>query len=111
MLENRILGVFQHSKLSRMEFAERLKISNAVLSHISSGRNRASTELVLAILKEFPEISTDWLLLGQGEMLRKDVIASKTIDILLNELQSVKNAHATTADRLSKLESEIIKLK
>ncbi len=111
MLENRILEVFQHSKLSRMEFAERLKISNAVLSHISSGRNRASTELVLAILKEFPEISTDWLLLGQGEMLRKDVIASKTIDILLNELQSVKNAHATTADRLSKLESEIIKLK
>ncbi|MFM6982660.1 MAG: helix-turn-helix domain-containing protein [Chitinophagaceae bacterium] len=111
MLENRILEVFQHSKLTRIEFADRLKISNAVLSHISSGRNKASTELVLAILKEFPEISTDWLLLGQGEMLRKDVIASKTIDILLNELQSVKNAHATTADRLSKLESEIVKLK
>lgn len=111
MLENRILEVFQHSKLTRIEFADRLKISNAVLSHISSGRNKASTELVLAILKEFPEISTDWLLLGQGEMLRKDVIASITIDILLNELQSVKNAHATTADRLSKLESEIVKLK
>lgn len=111
MLENRILEIFLHSKLSRMEFAERLKISNAVLSHISSGRNKASTELVLAILKEFPEISTDWLLLGQGEMIRKDVIASKTVDLLLNELQSVKNAHNATSDRLSRLENEILKLK
>jgi len=111
MLENRILEVFQHSKLSRIEFADRLKISNAVLSHISSGRNKASTELVLAILKEFPEISTDWLLLGQGAMIRKDVIAVNTIDLLLNELQSVKNAHAMTAERMSKLEKEIEKLK
>jgi len=111
MLENRIIEVFQYSKLTRIELADRLKISNAVLSHISSGRNKASTELVLAILKEFPEISTDWLLLGEGKMLKKEHIAPNTVEVLLNELQSVKNAHALTHERLSRLESELNKLK
>jgi DNA-binding XRE family transcriptional regulator len=97
MLEIRILEVFKHAKLSRADFAQALGISNAVLSHISSGRNKPSLDLVLALLKKFPEIHPEWLLLGNGPMLRKDVqsewqkqqkeIALKVKDIQMNALR------------------------
>lgn len=66
----RFLEVFAYSGLSRLEFAERLKISPAVLSHISSGRNQPSLDLILALRRAYPEISLDWLLLGTGSMKR-----------------------------------------
>lgn len=64
------MDVFAYSGLSRLEFAERLKISPAVLSHISSGRNQPSLDLILALRRAYPEISLDWLLLGTGNMKR-----------------------------------------
>jgi transcriptional regulator with XRE-family HTH domain len=66
----RFMDVFAYSGLSRLEFAERLKISPAVLSHISSGRNQPSLDLILALRRAYPEISLDWLLLGNGNMKR-----------------------------------------
>lgn len=66
----RFMDVFAYSGLSRLEFAERLKISPAVLSHISSGRNQPSLDLILALRRAYPEISLDWLLLGSGSMKR-----------------------------------------
>lgn len=76
MLEIRILEVFKQSQLSRAEFAQALGISNAVLSHISSGRNKPSLDLVLALLDKFKDINPEWLLLGNGPMLRKDLASS-----------------------------------
>ncbi len=57
--------------MSRMEFAEKLGISNATLSHLASGRNKASLDLVITILNYFPDISADWLILDIGEMRRQ----------------------------------------
>ena len=42
-----------------------------MLTHISSGRNKPGLDLITKILSRFPEISPDWLLLGEGEMHRQ----------------------------------------
>ena len=70
MLEFRILEVFNYTQLSRLEFANKVGISNAVLSHLSSGRNKASTDLIISILTNFEDISPEWLLFGHGDMLK-----------------------------------------
>ena len=70
MLEIRILEVFNYSQLSRLDFANKIGISNAVLSHLSSGRNKASTDLIISVLTNFEDISPEWLLFGQGDMLK-----------------------------------------
>jgi transcriptional regulator with XRE-family HTH domain len=67
----RFMEVFAYSGLSRLDFADRLKISPAVLSHISSGRNQPSLDLIIAVTKAYPEISVDWILLGTGTMKRR----------------------------------------
>lgn len=111
MIETNILEVFSRSGMSRTDFAARLGISNAVLSHIASGRNKASLDLVVAILNQFPDINPDWLLLGRGEMKR----GGKNLEEFRSKIQTyIGNIRSTTArtnEQLQLIESEITELK
>ena len=46
-------------------------IQRAAMSHIISGRNNASLDVLTKILTRYPEVSPDWLLFGQGAMFRE----------------------------------------
>lgn len=111
MIETNILEVFNRSGLSRTDFAAKLGISNAVLSHIASGRNKASLDLVIAILTQFPDISPDWLLFGKGEMKKGE----KNLDEFRSKIQTyignIRSTAARTAEQLQLIESEIAELK
>lgn len=56
--------------LSSSTFARMLEIQPSGISHILSGRNKPSFDLVVKILNVFPDVNPDWLLLGKGEMTR-----------------------------------------
>ena len=73
----RLLEVLLKKGDGRGVFAQKAGISPAVLSHIASGRNAPSLEIVLAILKIYPDVSPDWLLMGKGSWLRKEENASE----------------------------------
>lgn len=45
------------------------EITSSKLTHIKSGRNRPSLEIIDALVKKFPRISKVWILTGDGEML------------------------------------------
>ena len=55
--------------LTNAEFAEKIDISTSSLSHIFSGRNKPSLEVVMRIHKACPYINLNWLLYGEGEMV------------------------------------------
>ena len=113
MIETKILQVFNRSGLSRIDFANKLNISNAVLSHITSGRNKASLDLVMNILVNYPEISADWLLLDKGEMLRNELEHSsqKIKSSFLAHIETIRQANQTGLKKLELLEKEINDLK
>ena len=48
-------------------FADRVGIQRASVSHILSGRNKISLDIVVKINKAFPEASFDWLINGTGD--------------------------------------------
>ena len=54
--------------LTNAEFAEKIDISTSSLSHIFSGRNKPSLEVVMRIHKACPYVNLNWLLYGEGEM-------------------------------------------
>ncbi|MCH8553583.1 MAG: helix-turn-helix domain-containing protein [Schleiferiaceae bacterium] len=54
--------------LTQSEFADKCEIKRSILSHILSGRNKPSLSVIQQILEGFPEVATDWLLFGKGEM-------------------------------------------
>ncbi len=69
---DRIKLLLETQGMTATEFADRLGIQRSGLSHIMSGRNKASLDFVRKVLTAFPEVSPDWLIRGSGSLLRKD---------------------------------------
>ena len=74
-MKAKILELMQREGLKPGQLAELLDISPAVISHILSERNKPSLDLLCKILRRFPQINPDWLLLDSPHMYRSDVPA------------------------------------
>jgi transcriptional regulator with XRE-family HTH domain len=68
---DRIKQIMEYYKLSPASFAEQIGINRSNLTHLFSGRNQPSLEFAKKILHCFPEIKTEWLIMGVGNMLHK----------------------------------------
>ncbi|MEJ8756672.1 helix-turn-helix transcriptional regulator [Pontibacter sp. H259] len=67
----RIQQLMEFLKLSSSQFADSVELPRAVLSHIMSGRNKPSLDVMLKLAAKYKEVNLEWLLLGEGEMLKK----------------------------------------
>ena len=70
-LQERIATVISTKGMTNAEFAEAIGVQPSNISHIMSGRNKPSLDLVMKILKRFPELRSDWMLSGKGSMTRE----------------------------------------
>lgn len=61
-LNNRIRDLIQDKNLSPSHFADEIGVQRSSISHILSGRNRPSLEIVQKIVRRFPDLSYEWLL-------------------------------------------------
>jgi transcriptional regulator with XRE-family HTH domain len=69
---DRIKQIMAFYKLSPASFAEQIGINRSNLTHLFSGRNQPSLDLAKKILHSYPEIKTEWMIMGAGEMLRNE---------------------------------------
>lgn len=69
-MKERIKTLMLSKKMKQQDFASALGISPATLSSIFNDRTRPTLSIVDAIKNTFPDISTDWLLFGSGEMFQ-----------------------------------------
>ncbi len=67
-IKDRILKFLTKQKLSSSRFAEIIGVQRSSISHILSGRNKPSLDFLQKILSNFPNLNSDWLILGKGEM-------------------------------------------
>ena len=58
--------------MTQQVFADYIGQSPATLSSIFNGRTRPTLNIVEAIKKKIPNISTDWLMFGSGDMFLSD---------------------------------------
>ena len=77
-LKERISKVITYSDLSLSEFADEIEVQRSSISHITSGRNKPSLDFLMKIKNRFPELEWEWLIEGEGEMLKKSVIPIET---------------------------------
>lgn len=66
---NRIRELLLARQLSPTQFADAIGLARPIVSHIMSGRNKPSLEVVQKIRAAFPDLSMLWLLDGSGPML------------------------------------------
>ena len=69
---DRIKQIMEYYQLAPASFAEQIGINRSNLTHLFSGRNQPSLDLAKKILHSYPEIKTEWLIMGVGEMMRSN---------------------------------------
>lgn len=71
-MKDRILKVMEREALTPARFSEAIGIQRSAMSHIVSGRNNPSLDVLMKILSTYTHISTDWLLKGEGPMYKTE---------------------------------------
>lgn len=68
-LKNRLIQFIQYKQMTIKAFEERCEMSNG---YISSMRKGLGVNKLNNVLTQFPELNREWLLYGEGTMLRTD---------------------------------------
>jgi transcriptional regulator with XRE-family HTH domain len=67
-LQERIQLLISTKGMTNAEFAEKIGVHPSIISHISSGRNKPSLDIVNKITEAFKEIRLEWIMKGKGPM-------------------------------------------
>ncbi|MBO0357897.1 helix-turn-helix domain-containing protein [Hymenobacter sp. BT186] len=70
---DRIREILSARQLTPTQFADTIGVARPIVSHILSGRNKPSLEVVQKIVDAFPDVSLAWLLKGIGSMTTPEV--------------------------------------
>lgn len=71
-MREKLQKLMASEQLTASRFAELLGIQPSGVTHLLGGRNKPSFDLVQKILRRFPHINPDWLLLDSEQMYRTD---------------------------------------
>ncbi|MBQ8277807.1 MAG: hypothetical protein IJY00_05120 [Bacteroidaceae bacterium] len=69
-IKQRIIQFIEFKGLSKDAFCKPIGLTNSLLSDSSMNKYLGSDK-IFSILKGYPELSAEWLLRGEGEMIRK----------------------------------------
>ena len=111
---SRIKKIIEYTALSDRAFALKCGMNQPTLFNQLKGLRSISLDTILAIGRTFPEISRDWLLYGEGDMLKannKDINTERMLKLLdtITTLQATINAQSDTinvlTERIKQLEN------
>jgi len=62
----RLKELIENKELTLLAFSEKVGIQRSSLSHLFSGRNKPSIDLLLKIKHQFPDTDLEWLITGES---------------------------------------------
>lgn len=77
-MKDKLLELLKRESLKSGQFAEMLGVNPAGISHILSGRNKPGFDLLQKILRQFPNLNPDWLILDSEQMYREKSQSAQT---------------------------------
>ena len=93
---DRINLIMRAKNITASQFADEINIQRSGMSHIMSGRNKPSLDFVMRVLNRYPEIDTNWLLFGKGEMYKS-----------ANTQEPVQNSGTETASNMQTIGNQM----
>ncbi len=100
--KDRIKLIMEDQHMTQQVFADFLQQSLATLSTIFNGRTRPTLNVVEAIKMKIPDINTDWLLWGTGDMY---LSPSQPSDEIKNE---VTEPHFSPQEAMINFDSPVV---
>lgn len=72
-MKSRIEKIIRDEGISTSKFADEIGVQRSGISHILSGRNNPSLELIQKILSRFRNINAEWLINGRGDAYKTGI--------------------------------------
>lgn len=79
IMNSRLLQFLNAENITQAQFADSIGVARASISHIISGRNKPSYEFISAMMKQYPQLNPEWLILGKGRMYNDSSRQSSTV--------------------------------
>lgn len=95
-MREKLLKLMKSEKLSSSRLAEILEIQPSSISHILSGRNKPSYDFLVKILRRFPTLNPDWLLLDAEQMYR----SNEELDRRINDTNTLSSQTTGSAEKM-----------
>lgn len=115
-IKGRVIQFIEYQKLEKKNFFEKLDVAS------SNFRGRAlyseiSADVIAKILSLYPNCNAEWLLLGNGDMLKNEIkketaSANNTdlVDVLKSQIKDKEEKETLYKDKITNLEKTIKEL-
>jgi transcriptional regulator with XRE-family HTH domain len=122
-IKDRIIMVLDAEQLTASKFADAIGVQRSSISHILSGRNNPSLEIIQKTLTTFGTLNSEWLLFGRGQMYKtsperklfdidtpiiKEPEIEKAVENHINPITQNKKEEIQDELKITKSKSEII---
>lgn len=85
-INKRVIELIDYFNISGNEFAKRIGIPQTTFSNIINRDSDIKASIIEAIITQFGDISLDWLITGNGEMLKSDTQLVPDVDSKRNRI-------------------------
>lgn len=112
-INNRLKEVVNHLGVSNSEFAKSIGIPSSTISNVFNRDGDVKTSIVTATLLKYNKISPEWLLLGEGDMIKKAIpkaIYGESSDIFERYTEKMRKLIEQRDDEIRSLQIHIAML-
>ena len=114
-MHERILKIIRHYNLSISEFSREIGLNSAAtIQKIITYKRKASPKTTGKILNRFPDIQYDWLITGQGDMIKGKETSSNNVieqdEMTVTALQVTKYLNKFYPESSNTVEQKLSKL-
>lgn len=96
--------------LTTRGMAVKCGMNQPTLDRMLKGINALNLNCVLSILENFQDISAEWLLRGEGEMLKSEAKINERIDKLIDTIATLQDALNKKTESIGLLQQRIKEL-
>lgn len=65
--------------ISQASFADTIGVARAGVSHILTGRNKPGYDFISSMMKNYPNLNIEWLLVGKGKMYKESPLEKELL--------------------------------
>lgn len=73
-MEQRLQQFLSAENISQSQFADKLGVARASVSHILSGRNKPGFDFIESMSRTYPSLNLEWLIMGKGKMYKEAIV-------------------------------------
>lgn len=86
-MNTRLKQFLAAENITQAQFADKINVVRASVSHVLAGRNNPSFDFIKAMMAQYPDLNIEWLMFGKGRMYKElqPSPVSKESDVLFPE--------------------------